>query len=87
VICASTSEEICFRGLVYGGFRTRMPALAAAALSGVVFGILHAPTGLSAVPPLIIFGVVMALLYERTGSILPGMILHALNNSVALLAQ
>ena len=38
-------------------------------------------------PPLIIFGFVLALLYEKTGSILPGVILHALNNSVALLGQ
>jgi membrane protease YdiL (CAAX protease family) len=30
---------------------------------------------------------VLCLLYEKTGSIVPGMILHALNNSVALLAQ
>jgi len=33
-------------------------------------------TGVSAVPPLIVFGFLLALLYERTGSILPGMMLH-----------
>jgi membrane protease YdiL (CAAX protease family)/uncharacterized RDD family membrane protein YckC len=87
VICAATSEELCFRGMLFGGLRTRMPSLAAATASGLIFGALHAPTGVSAVPPLIVFGMVMALLYERTGSILPGVILHALNNSVALLAQ
>jgi membrane protease YdiL (CAAX protease family)/uncharacterized RDD family membrane protein YckC len=87
VICAATSEELCFRGMLFGGIRTRLPSLGAAALSGLIFGALHAPTGVSAVPPLIIFGLVMALLYERTGSVVPGMILHALNNSVALLAQ
>ena len=87
VVCAATSEEVCFRGLLFGGLRTRLPGIAAAAASGVIFGALHAPTGISAVPPLIIFGTVLALLYERTGSILPGVIVHALNNSVALLAQ
>ena len=87
VICAATSEELCFRGMLFGGLRTRLPSLAAATASGLIFGALHAPTGVSAVPPLIVFGIVMALLYERTGSILPGVILHALNNSVALLAQ
>jgi membrane protease YdiL (CAAX protease family)/uncharacterized RDD family membrane protein YckC len=87
VICAATSEELCFRGMLFGGLRTRLPSLAAATVSGLIFGALHAPTGVSAVPPLIVFGMVMALLYERTGSILPGVILHALNNSVALLAQ
>jgi membrane protease YdiL (CAAX protease family) len=39
------------------------------------------------VPPLIFFGFVLALLYERTGSIVPCIILHMLNNSVALLGQ
>ena len=38
-------------------------------------------------PPLIFFGFVLALLYEKTGSIVPCILLHMLNNSVALLGQ
>jgi membrane protease YdiL (CAAX protease family) len=87
VIAAPVSEEICFRGMLYGGLRERFPRLAAALISAIIFGGLHAATGLSAVPPLIAFGFVLALLYEKTGSIVPGIILHAMNNSVALLAQ
>jgi len=86
-IIAPISEEICFRGMVFGGLRTRLPAWAAALISGLIFGLLHALTGLSAVPPLMAFGVILALLYERTGSIVPGIILHMLNNSVALIGQ
>lgn len=86
-IAAPISEETCFRGMLFGGLRTRLPRLAAALLSGLVFGALHATTGVSAVPPLIVFGFVLALLYERTGSIVPGILLHMLNNSVALLGQ
>jgi CAAX protease family protein len=87
VIAAPISEEICFRGMLFGGLRERMPRIAAALISAVIFGALHALTGLSAVPPLMIFGFVLCLLYERTGSIVPGIILHMLNNSAALLAQ
>jgi membrane protease YdiL (CAAX protease family) len=87
VIAAPISEEICFRGFLFGGLRERFPRYAAALISAVIFGGLHALTGVSAVPPLIAFGFVMALLYERTGSIVPGILLHMLNNSVALLAQ
>ncbi len=87
VVAAPVSEEICFRGMLFGGLRTRMPRIAAALLSGLIFGALHALTGLSAVPPLIFFGFVLALLYEKTGSIVPGIILHMLNNSVALIGQ
>jgi membrane protease YdiL (CAAX protease family) len=87
VVAAPVSEEVCFRGMLFGGLRTRLPRLAAALISGLVFGALHATTGVSAVPPLIFFGFVLALLYERTGSIVPGILLHMLNNSVALLGQ
>jgi membrane protease YdiL (CAAX protease family) len=73
--------------MVFGGLRTRLPRIAAALISGLVFGLLHALTGLSAVPPLIAFGFVLALLYEKTGSIVPGILLHLLNNSVALIGQ
>ena len=44
-------------------------------------------TGISVVPPLIAFGFVLAVVYEKTGSIVPCILLHMLNNSVALLGQ
>jgi membrane protease YdiL (CAAX protease family) len=87
VVAAPISEEVCFRGMLFGGLRERLPPVQAALISGAVFGVLHALTGLSAVPPLIFFGFILALLYERTGSIVPGILLHMLNNSVALLGQ
>lgn len=87
VVAAPISEEFCFRGMLFGGLRTRLPRIAAALISAVVFGGLHATTGVSAIPPLIVFGFVLALLYEKTGSIIPGILLHMLNNSVALLGQ
>ena len=58
--------------MLFGGLRERLPRLAAALISGLIFGALHAITGLSAVPPLIVFGFILALLYEKTGSIVPG---------------
>jgi membrane protease YdiL (CAAX protease family) len=87
VFAAPISEEVLFRGMLFGGLRTRLPRLAAALISAVLFGGLHALTGVSAVPPLIAFGFILALLYEKTGSIIPGILLHMLNNSVALLGQ
>jgi len=86
-VAAPISEELCFRGMLFGGLRERLPRLGAALLSAAIFGALHAVTGISAVPPLIAFGFILALLYERTGSIVPGILLHMLNNSVALVAQ
>lgn len=87
VFAASISEELCFRGMLFAGLREKLPRYAAALLAATIFGALHAVTGITAVPPLIFFGFVMALLYEKTGSIVPGILLHMLNNSVALAAQ
>ncbi|HEY1284541.1 MAG TPA: type II CAAX endopeptidase family protein [Solirubrobacterales bacterium] len=87
VLAAPISEEICFRGMLFGGFRERMSTIPAALISGTIFGALHFSGGVSVVPPLIVFGFVLALLYERTGSIVPGIILHMLNNAVVLLGQ
>jgi membrane protease YdiL (CAAX protease family) len=87
VIAAPVSEEVCFRGMLFGGLREKLPRIVAALIAGLIFGALHAITGITAVPPLIVFGFLLALLYERTGSIIPGMILHMLNNIVALASQ
>src|SRR3954447_19010219 len=76
-------EEFFFRGFFYGALRTRFAFLGAALIDGLVFGAIHAPTGIQAVPPLIALGFAFCVAYEATGSILPGMVLHALNNMVA----
>ncbi len=86
-VAAPFSEELCFRGMLFGGLRERLSTVPAALIAGIVFGLLHALTGISAVPPLAILGVIFCLLYEKTGSIVPGIMLHALNNCVALLSQ
>ena len=83
-IAAPIGEEICFRGMLFGGFRERLPMWAAGLISAALFGLLHVTTGISVVPPLIAFGFLLALLYERTGSFVPCILLHMLNNSVAL---
>ncbi len=84
VFLAPLSEEICFRGMVFGGLRTRLPMWAAALGAGVIFGALHYSTGLSAVPSLIVLGAIFAVVYEKTGSIWPPIIMHVANNAFAL---
>ena len=64
-IAAPLSEEVCFRGMLFGGLRERLPRLGAALISALIFGGLHALTGLSAVPPLIAFGFILACSTRR----------------------
>lgn len=87
VLAASISEEICFRGMLFAGIRERLPMWAAGLVSAAIFGGLHVFTGPTAVPPLIVFGFILCFLYEKTGSIVPGIVLHMLNNAAALAAQ
>jgi membrane protease YdiL (CAAX protease family) len=81
---APIAEESFFRGFFFGGLRGRLPMWPAAVISGLVFGAVHAPEGPTAVVPLAMLGVALALLYERTGSLWPCIFAHCLNNSLAL---
>jgi len=81
---APLAEEVFFRGFFYGGLRSRMPVWAAALASGAFFGVIHITTGnLAVVAQLTVLGIVLALLYERTGSLWPPIAVHLVNNALA----
>jgi len=77
------AEEIVFRGVTYRGLRRRLGFLPAAALSAVLFSLAH--VDLQHALQLFAIGVILAWTTERSGSILPGMILHAGVNLMSLL--
>jgi membrane protease YdiL (CAAX protease family) len=81
---APISEELFFRGFVFPGLRSRFSLWPAALLAGLVFGLIHAPTGITTVVPLTALGVVLCWLYDRTGSLWPCVLAHTLNNGLAL---
>src|SRR5262249_54471803 len=85
IVVAPVCEEFFFRGFFYKALRSRFSIVAAAVIDGLVFGAVHY-TGsqtLAVLPVLAFLGFVFCMLYERTGSILPGIALHALNNSIS----
>ena len=75
-------EEVFFRGLVLGALRRSLSRHAAVIVSALFFAAAH----LQAVEllPILILVIVLGYLYEFTGSIVPGMIAHGLNNLAAL---
>jgi uncharacterized protein len=87
VAVAPVAEEFFFRGFFYRALRGRYGIITAALIDGVLFGAVHydfSASGLLLIlPPLAILGFVFCLIYEQTGSILPTIALHALNNSIA----
>jgi uncharacterized protein len=59
--------------------------LPAAALTGIIFGAIHlGGTDIEFIVPLMVFGFFLCLLYVWTDSLLPCIVLHALNNALAL---
>ena len=82
---APFSEEVFFLGFMYGGLRRSLPVWAAAGISGLIFGLLHytGPDSLAVVPQLAVLGILLAWLYERTGSLWLPIMLHVVNNAVA----
>ncbi len=83
------AEETFFRGFVYGWMRRHLNVPAAAVLSGCFFAAAHVGWGTSTEEilflPLALLGVLLALLYEYSGSLLPGAIVHGLFNLVETL--
>jgi CAAX protease family protein len=84
ILFAPVFEELIFRGLLYGTLRTRLAWPVAAASSALVFALAHG-YGVAGFASVFLSGVLWAWVYERTGSLLPCMIAHVVNNaSVAL---
>jgi CAAX protease family protein len=84
-VMAPVTEELFFRGFVFAGLRSRWSLWPAALAVGLIFGLVHAPTGLTAVVPLAGLGVALCWLYDRTGSLWPCVAAHVVNNGLALL--
>ncbi len=75
-------EELLFRGLVLRASWPRLGTASALLLNGLLFGLFH--MSIYRVFPTFLLGVVLAFLALRTGSLLPGILLHFLNNAAAL---
>jgi membrane protease YdiL (CAAX protease family) len=86
VIIAPLSEEVFFRGFMFAGLRRAMPLWGAALISACVWGSLHLTGGNVGVAiQLAVFGVILAYLYEQTGSLYATIFAHALNNTIAFI--
>lgn len=86
-VLPAVCEELFFRGFVLGGLRSSMrgggAAARAAVISSVLFAVFHIYPEKWA--PTFLMGLVLAFLAIRTGSLLPGIVAHTLNNASAVL--
>jgi membrane protease YdiL (CAAX protease family) len=91
-VVAPFVEELFFRGFLFGVYRRRQPLWIAYLVSSVLFTVLHLdPThmnvqqmaGLSV--GIFLLALLLAWLYQHTGSLFPGMLAHAVNNATGLI--
>jgi len=75
-------EELLFRGVLARALGHRLPIALAAAISGAVFAAYH--LSLVQALPTLTLGFLLAVIAIRAGSVLPTMLAHALNNTLAI---
>ncbi len=83
-VVAPVAEEVFFRGFLYAGLRGRWGLGWGLAVSALIFGLAHLMPGV--LVPIALLGVVLAWLYEVTGSLWPSILLHMAINGLALVA-
>lgn len=83
VVVTPLTEELLFRGLLFGGFKSKWGFIPAAILSSMLFGAAHWQPNV--VIATAVLGWLLAWLYHSTGSLWPSIILHALKNGLAFI--
>jgi uncharacterized protein len=87
VILAPIGEELFFRGFLYRGFAASpLGAAGAIVLTDLIWTALHLDKPSLGLPNVFFVGLLLGWLRWRTGSIIPTIALHTLNNAVPGLA-
>ncbi len=87
-VAAPFFEETVFRGFIFNALLRYLTPWGAVVISALVFGLFHLlePGNSGAVFPLAAGGVVLALVYYRSGSLVASMLTHALFNAATFVA-
>jgi membrane protease YdiL (CAAX protease family) len=85
---APICEELFFRGFFFRAVRNWKGFWPAAIITGIFFGGIHIGSAPAAdLVPLGLLGVILCVVYERSGSLLPCIAIHVTNNSLAFGGQ
>ncbi len=85
VVLAPIFEELIFRGILFGTLRKKFNFFTSMTVSGFLFALAHG-YGLMAFLTVLWSGFLWAWTYERTGSVIPGILAHAINNGLVVYA-
>ncbi|MCK5451062.1 MAG: CPBP family intramembrane metalloprotease [Candidatus Omnitrophica bacterium] len=77
-IFGPVAEEIFFRGFMYPAVKKKMGIFLGIMITSFLFALLHAH--IVGFLPIMVLGVLLVYLYEKTGSIVPSIIVHIMHN-------
>ena len=83
-VLAPIVEETLFRGLLFGWLAERFGIVPGVGGSALAFALLHGIPGL--IPGILVLGAILALVYQRTGSIWAPILVHGTYNALVTTA-
>lgn len=84
VVVAPVAEEMIFRGYLYPVGKKYFGAFASMAATSLLFAVLHGHMG--SLPALFTLAMCLGLAYEKSGTLLVPMIMHAVFNAISVTA-
>jgi membrane protease YdiL (CAAX protease family) len=81
LILVGFGEELLFRGILYSWLRPRLPAWAVILITAAAFALEHGYYPIL-LPLALLLGVALGWLREKSGSILPGLLVHILTDTL-----
>lgn len=85
-VAPAVVEEACFRGYLFSAFSRRLTGWQTVVVTALLFGIFHVLAGrtllIERLLPSTFLGLLIGWLAYRSGSVLPGMLLHLLHNGL-----
>ncbi len=82
VVLAPVVEEIIFRGCIYRFLKSQTTLIPAQIISGCLFSLMH--WNLLSFIPLVLVGIFLARIYEKSGNLMVSMWFHAFFNTFSL---
>lgn len=76
-------EEIFYRGFLYKWIRSKWGVGAGLLVSSLIFTVVHIPT-YNTLPVNFLSGLILAWTYEKSGSIVPAIMIHGVFNGIAV---
>lgn len=80
-VLAPIAEELYFRGFVFRSYMQAKSPIVAYIATSLLFATLH--LNLPALLPILVMSLIFCYAYQRTGSIVPSVVGHAVNNTAA----